>query len=151
MKSEFTTTLRCGPEDLWLFLDEPELQKQWMKGLQDTRIMGEEGPVEGAAFRMRIRQGGRIAEYQGEITCHDRPRHLAVRFWGGSMRPGMAVRVDYRLTPEGDRTRLDIVSELEASSLGLGARLLLPLALLFNRLQMKGFLRELKRLAEAQG
>lgn len=151
MRSEFTTSVRCDPEDLWLFLDEPELQKQWMRTLVSNRISGEAGPCQGAGFRMRVREGSRVTEYQGEITCHDRPHHLAVRFWGGSMRPGSAVRVDYRLTPEGDHTRLHITSQLEAVGLGFGARLLLPLAMLLNRLQMRRDLEELRRLAEAQG
>jgi hypothetical protein len=151
MKSEFVATLRSDPEDLWLFLDEPELQKQWMRNLVELHISGTDRPCQGAGFRMRTREGRRVVTYLGEITAHDRPHHLAVRFWGGSMRPGMAVRVDYRLTPEGALTRLDITSQLEATRLGLGARLLLPLAMLLNRLQMRASLRELKRLAEAQG
>lgn len=151
MKSEFAATMCCQPEDLWLFLDEPELQKQWMSNLVELDISGADRPCQGAGFRMRMREGGRVVTYQGEITRHDRPHHLAVRFWGGSVKRGMAVRVDYRLKADGSHTRLDITSQLEAASLGLGARLLLPLAMLLNRLKMRGYLRELKRLVEAQG
>jgi hypothetical protein len=149
VRTEYSTKIGCPPDDLWLFLDEPELQKQWMKGLVANEISDPGGDRTGATFQMRIREGARLADYEGEILVHDRPTHLAVRFWGGSLKPCMVVRVDYRLTPVGDATRLDIVSELVAGEPGPLMRLILPLVKLFNLLQLRGFMKSLKRLAEA--
>ncbi|NIN68580.1 MAG: SRPBCC family protein, partial [Anaerolineae bacterium] len=51
-----------------------------------------EQPI-GTKFTQRIREGGRITEYEGEVTAYEKPYHLGVRI--GS--PQFSVDVDYRL------------------------------------------------------
>jgi carbon monoxide dehydrogenase subunit G len=148
MRIAKTVEIACAPEQLWPFLDEPEKQKLWMKGLLESEHNGPRGV--GSTFRMKIQEGRKAAEYQGEVTAYDPPRHLAVRFGGGALK-GMCMGVDYRLTPVDGRTRLDYVAGADASCLPWGLRLLMPLVQLFGRLQLRGFLRTLKRLAEEEG
>jgi carbon monoxide dehydrogenase subunit G len=141
--------INCTPEHLWSFLAEPDQQKRWMKGLLENARTGPGPDGVGSTFRLKIKEGRRVQEYDGETVAFDPPRHLAVRFWGGAFKEGMVMRVDYRLTPLDGRTRLDYVAELEAGCrLGLFLRLLLPLIKLFGKMQLRGFLKTLQRLAE---
>ncbi len=109
MKLEHQIEIDCPPSVVWIWLDEPERQKQWMKGLVGNELTsGEHGRV-GAAFRMRIKEGRRITEMDGELEHFDRPREMRIRLWGGSMKlqkdEGMVVT--YTLTElAGDRTRV---------------------------------------------
>jgi uncharacterized protein YndB with AHSA1/START domain len=148
MRVVCTKEFNCTPERLWPFLAEPEQQKRWMKGLLENTRTGTGPDGVGSTFRMKIKEGGRVQDYDGETVAFDPPRHLAVRFWGGAFKEGMVVRVDYRLTPGDGRTRLDYVCEMETGRLGLFLRLLLPLIKLFSKMQLRGFLKTLKRLAE---
>jgi carbon monoxide dehydrogenase subunit G len=148
MPIECTTAIACTPEHLWPFLAEPELQKQWMKGLEDNRPTSDGPRGVGSTFQMHIKEGGRVAVYDGEVTAHDPPRHLGVRFWGGALRPGMAMRADYHLSAVDGQTRLDYVAAVECKRMGFFMRLLMPLFMLFGRMQLKAFLKTLKRLAE---
>jgi carbon monoxide dehydrogenase subunit G len=149
MRIARTVEIACAPEQLWPFLDEPEKQKLWMKGLLENEQAGPRGV--GATFRMTIREGRKAEEYRGEVTAYDPPRHLAVRFGGGAMK-GLSMQVDYRLAPLVDGgTRLDYVAAADRASLPWVLKLLMPLAQLFGRLQLRGFLRTLKRLAEEEG
>jgi carbon monoxide dehydrogenase subunit G len=147
VRIETVTEIACTPERLWPFLEEPEKQKLWMKGLLENTRSGE-GP--GSTFHMKIKEGGRVAEYDGEVTDRDPPRHLAVRLRGGAMPAGMVVNVDYRLTDLHGRTRLDYAAQMTSDRrLSLFLRLLMPLIRLFGKRQLKRFLKKLKQLAEA--
>src|SRR6516165_10254294 len=149
MRTTWTGEFACKPEHLWKFLEEPELQKQWMKGLQDSRPTSEGARGLGSTFRMKIKEGSRVAEYDGKVTAYDPPKQLAVVLSGGAFPEGMAINVDYRLTDLGGRTRLDYVAASDCSKpLPWWMKLLMPLFQLFGRMQLKGFMKTLKRLAE---
>jgi carbon monoxide dehydrogenase subunit G len=148
MRIARTLEIACAPEQLWPFLDEPEKQKLWMKGLLENEQAGPRGV--GSTFRLTIREGRKAEEYQGEVTAYDPPRHLAVRLGGGAMK-GMSMQVDYRLAPLDGGTRLDYVAEADTACLPWVYKLLMPLVQLFGRFQLRGFLRTLKRLAEEEG
>jgi hypothetical protein len=149
MRIATTTLFNCARERLWPFLVEPELQKQWMKGLLEN-VPTSEGPQRpGSTFRMKIQEGRKAADYRGEVLAHDPPAHLAIRFWGGCFPQGLVMRVDYRLSAQDGQTRLDYAAEPEAGRLGLFLRLMMPLFQLFGKMQLRGFLKTLKRLAEA--
>src|SRR5262245_29571123 len=78
MRTCYTGEFGCTPQRLWRFLEEPELQKQWMKGLLDNQQTSEGPPGVGSTFRMKIKEGSRVADYDGKITAYDPPRQLAV-------------------------------------------------------------------------
>ncbi len=149
MRTAHSILIKCTPEHLWPFVEDPDLQMLWMKGLLANELTSEPPAREGSTFQLKIREGGRIQRYEGRVTALDRPRHLGIRFLGGSLRPGMVMRVDYRLQPVNAHTRLEYVAVLESGELDWSQKLLLPLVRLSSRVQLRGFLRKLKALAES--
>lgn len=148
MRITHTLEVDCPPARLWPFLENPDLQREWMKGLLESHPTSEGFPRVGYSFRMRIEEGGRIREYSGQVTAHEPPHHLGVSLWGGSFQEGMVMRIDYRLTALDGRTRLDYVADLEPGRMGWFLRLLLPFIKLFGKAQLRASMRRLRRLAE---
>jgi carbon monoxide dehydrogenase subunit G len=150
MRMTCTYEIACTPERLWKFIEEPERQKLWMKGLQDNQMTSEGPPAVGSTFRMKIKEGGKVGEYDGKITRRDPPQRLAVDLTGENFPCGAVMHVDYVLTDLSGRTRLDYTAQMESSRpLPLWMRLLMPLFKLFTKMQLRGFMNTLKRLAEA--
>ena len=149
METTFTTIIDCSPEHLWPWLEEPDKQKQWMQGLLEN-VATSDGPTQvGSTFRMTIREGRVVAEYDGEVTNYDLHRHLGVRFWGTALK-GVEMAADYKLQNLGGRTRLDYTAIANTSGAGFFTRLMLPLFKLFGMVQLRGFIKTLKHLAEAE-
>jgi len=136
------------PADVWPWLEEPEKQKQWMKGLLSNEPL-EDARGPGSRFRMRIKEGRRESGYEGEVVAREPERRLAVKLEGGCFPKDMAMHVDYRLTDLGGRTRLDY--ECGAEVPGFWMRLMAGLFKVFGKMQAKSFLRELKRRVESAG
>lgn len=149
MLIEHRTEIHVPPEDLWPFLSEVEHQKVWMKGLVDMQTTQGDGGA-GSRFKMIVKEGGRNAEYDGEVLAYHRPKHLSVRFWGGSLKPGWAMVADYKLAHRGYSTELDYSCRLEIDQVGFFTKLWLPLFKLFGRMWSKAFMKSLKTLAEKQ-
>jgi len=149
MDISFTKEFACPPARLWLFLDEPERLKQWLSGLEEMRHVKEESGRVGTTFVMKIKEGRKVSEYEGQVTAYETERHLGISFWGGNFPPGMVMHVDYRLADLGGRTRLDYVAKMTCSQpLPWWLRLLIPLGKLFGRFQLKAFMKRLQQLAE---
>ncbi len=149
MHIEYRAEFRCTPEQLWPFLDEPEKQKLWLTTLVDIVSTSRHPRAVGATFDMQAREGRRISRYEGRINAYDPPRHLGVSFWGGSFGRGVVMRVDYRLADLGARTRLEYYAEVDTDTLPGPIRLAIPLARVFTFFQIRYFMRNLQRLAEA--
>ena len=143
-----TTDINSPPATVWTYLDDSEKIKQWMKGVEED-VPTSEGPTGvGSTFRMRIREGRQLADYDGEILVYDVNRHMRVRLVGGCMKEPMKMTVDYVLTPiDGDGTRLDYACTGEVGGVW---RLLAPVMKPIVKLQLRGFMRRLKSLAEAE-
>ena len=148
MQIKVTERFACTPETLWAAISEPEKQKLWMKGLLSNEQTSPGPTAVGSTFRMVIKEGRKAAEYQGEMTAYDRPRRLEIVMGGGNFPKGMTVRVDYRLTPEGDRTRLDYACTAEMAKVGLFMKLMFLVFRLFCKMQLRGFMRALRKLVE---
>ena len=148
MNIAVTEHFRCPIDTLFSYIAEPEKQKLWMKGLllNESTSPGKEGV--GSTFRMVIQEGRKAAEYQGEVTAYERPRRLEVRIRGGNLPKGLTMRGDYRLSEEAGGTRLDHVAACEGE-VGFFLRLLMGLFKIFGRMQMRSFMRTLRRLVEA--
>jgi len=93
---------------VFTLVDDPEQVKRWMRGLEETVYPSrrDRRHAVGARFTQRIRQGGRLAEFDGEVTTYEPPHHLGVRI--GNER--FAFEIDYRLSDLGGRTQLDYVA-----------------------------------------
>jgi uncharacterized protein YndB with AHSA1/START domain len=149
MECTYTGNFACPPERLWRFIEEPELQKQWMKGLEDNQQTSTGPTGVGSTFRMKIKEGGKVADYDGTLTAYEPPRHLAVKMTGGNLPGGMVLHVDYRLTGQNGGTHLDYTTKMVMSKKPpFWMRLMLPLGTIFAKIQLRGFMKTLKRLAE---
>ena len=133
-------------ETVFDFLDDDEKLKTWMDGLEETIYLADydrENPV-GARFTQRIREGGRITEYDGEVTSYSRPHRLAVKLWSQHF----SVNVDYLLHPEDGGTRLDYKADMNYTS-----RIATVMGRLFGWLTRRILVRqmnELKNMAEME-
>jgi uncharacterized protein YndB with AHSA1/START domain len=149
MRVTYSDDFACPAERLWLFIEEPDLQKQWMKGLLDNHSTSAGPKGVGSTFRMKIQEGGKVADYDGKVTAHEKPRHLGVDMWGGNFPTGMVIHVDYRLAEQNGGTHLDYaVDTTMCKKPPLWMRLMMPLGKIFMKMQLRGFMKTLKRLVE---
>ena len=95
-------------------VEDPDKMKQWMDGLEETIYTSERDPANpvGTKFKQRIREGGRVQEYEGELLAYEKPKHLAVRI-GNKHFQAVA---DYRFTPTAAGTRLDYSCDVTCHS-----------------------------------
>jgi uncharacterized protein YndB with AHSA1/START domain len=144
MRYVYPLEIAAPAEKVFDLIHDPEKHRLWLQGVEETRYIGDHDPDRpvGARFLQKIREGGRVKEYDGEVTAFDRPRHLGIRLSSRQF----SVQVDYRLTPLGQGTRLDYTADISVS--GWFCRVM---AFLFGWLA-KGILRKqmraLKSLAE---
>ena len=149
MRIEYRMDVRCTPWQLWSFLDDDKRQKLWLTTLVDVVPTSLIPRAAGSTFDLRVREGRRISSYEGRINAYDPPRHLGVSFWGGFFRPGMLMHVDYRIAELSTGCRLEYYAEIELDNLHGPAKLAIPVARVFTFFQIRYFMRNLKRLAEA--
>lgn len=149
MMLSYSTEIHVPPDELWPVLCEAEYQKLWMKGLIDVQTVAGDGSA-GTRFKMKIQEGTKVVEYDGEIVAFHPPRHLAMRLRGGSLKPGWSMVANYKLANRITTTELDYGCWLEAPRVSLITRLLLPLFKLGGWIQSKSALKELKEVAEQQ-
>ena len=107
-----TYTLEIGAfvETIFDCLDLAEKQPQWLLGLErtdfpDGRPKGEQA---GTRFTQLVRQKGGLAEYEGLILVHQRPRRLCVRVGNRHF----TALVDYRLHSLGKGSSLSFTARL---------------------------------------
>ncbi len=106
--------IRAPAEKVFGLLEDHDKLKLWLDGLEETHYIGEvdqANPV-GARFKQRIREGGRVQEYDGEVTAYAKPQHLGVRLFGTQF----SVQVDYRLKPTVDGTHLDYSADVSCGN-----------------------------------
>jgi Polyketide cyclase / dehydrase and lipid transport len=149
MHTEYRIEIRCTAGQLWPFLDDAERQKLWLTSLVDLVSTSSQPRAAGSTFDLRVREGRRIANYEGRIDAYDPPRHLGVSFWGGFFRSGVVMRVDYRVADLEGRCRLEYYAEVETEKLRGPIKLAIPIARVFTFFQLRYFMRNLKRLAES--
>jgi len=149
MRVEYRQEIRCTARQLWPFLDDGEKQKLWLTTLIELAPTSQIPRAVGSTFEFRVREGRRISHYEGRIDAYDPPRHLGVSLWGGALRKGTAMRVDYRVADLKTHCRLEYYAEIDTSTLPGPLKLAIPLARIFTFFQTRYFMRNLKRLAEA--
>ena len=105
MNERYTMEIAAPVERVWAMIDDADNLKQWMEGLLDTEYPDgfDRRRAVGTRFVQRIREGGRVADYAGDIVAYDPPRHLGITVGNSVFR----MQVDYRLTPVAAGTRLD--------------------------------------------
>lgn len=143
----------AAPRDrVWPLLDDDENLKLWMPDVVDTTYpdgkpeAGSQLSPVGTRFLQRIREGGRISTYEGQITAYEPQRLLGIRL--GDNRH-FFTDVTYRLSGEGGTTRLDYTCDVALTS-RLG-RIMIWIGGPMARRIIKRHMANLKRLAEADG
>ena len=149
MRIEYRQDIRCTAWQLWPYLDDGEKQKLWLTTLIELAPTSQIPRTVGSTFEFRVREGRRISHYEGRIDAYDPPRHLGVSLWGGVLRKGTVMRVDYRIADFKTYCRLEYYAEIDMSMLSGPLKLAIPLARIFSFFQTRNFMRNLKRLAEA--
>ena len=144
MAITFQVDIEATLEQVWALLDDETQLPLWMPEIVETvypEDRDRDAPV-GTTFRQKIKEGGRVKDYDGEITAYDPPRKLGIRLGDGQF----SVDIAYALSPIGTGTRLDYSAELAVET--LLARIM---GVLFRPLTMRILNRHmvnLKRVAE---
>jgi hypothetical protein len=106
----YSLEINAFVETIFDCIDDGGKQTQWLSGLERTvfpqgRPAGQQA---GTPFTQLVRQKGGLAEYEGLILLHQRPRRLTVRVGNRHF----TALVDYRLESLGDRSRLNFACRL---------------------------------------
>jgi carbon monoxide dehydrogenase subunit G len=148
MRLEKTIPIACTPARLWTCLTDPETIKRWLDDLVDETP---EDPAKttgvGAVSTMRIREGGKIQSYRSVITAWEPDRRVALQMTGGSFGQGMAMDIDYRITPEAQGCRLDYAVEIPLKGMFI---LMAPMLWLFSRMNAHKALGKLAKVASEE-
>jgi uncharacterized protein YndB with AHSA1/START domain len=125
-------------------VDDDDNIKLWMDGLEETTYpegKNRANPV-GTKFKQQIREGSRVAEYEGRVIAYEKLNLLAITI-GNSQ---FEMEVVYRFTPKGAWTWLDYSATMTRGNLmmKLMGKLFAPLTRRILDRQMK----RLKELAE---
>ena len=113
-----------------------------METFDYTSDFDPDNPV-GTTFTQRIREGGRITEYHGEITIYDPPNAYGSQVTGGSF----SMVVEYHLTSADGGTQ--VVNVVNVDSTSRFVRIMGFLFGWFTRYLGRKQLRKLKELVEA--
>jgi hypothetical protein len=152
MRCTCTIHIEAPVEKIFGLVLDPGKVKLWLDGVEEPTFAAPFDPANpiGARFKQKIREGGRVAEYDGEVTGFAPPTHLGVRIFGVRIFNWVfAVQVDYHFTPDGTGTRFDYSFGLRRSSwfFRFAGSLLLVLE---EREALREALGKLKALAEAR-
>jgi len=115
MRVATTVDIDAPIERVWPLLDRDENLKLWMPDVIETTYPGgkPEGDPVGTRFEQKIREGGRVNTYLGEVTAYEPRRLLGVRL--GDER-NYSTDVTYRLNAKGTGTRLDYACDVKLLS-----------------------------------
>jgi carbon monoxide dehydrogenase subunit G len=145
MNETYSQVIAAPVTRVWELIDDHENLKLWMDGLEATTYpdgLDRTHPV-GTRFVQRIREGGRVAEYQGVVTAYEHLKHLGIEIGNRAFTMG----VDYRLTPVEAGTRLDYSAVMKRG--GAFIRIMTTLFGWLTRRILQKQMGRLKALAEA--
>ena len=148
MRVVTTVHIDAPLEKVWPLLDEDKNFKLWMPDVIETTYPDGKpaGDPVGARFAQKIREGGRINTYLGEVTAYEPQRLLGVRL--GDER-NFSTNVTYRLSQENTGTRLDYACDVHLIS--WLARIMILIGGPMMRRIVKRHMANLKRVAEEGG
>ena len=97
-------------EKVFDVISDPRTYPEWLVGAREIRSVDENWPVPGSRFHHRVGLAGPVSiSDHSESLEVERPTHLALKVLARPLGRG---RVDFRLTPVGDRTRIDMCEEV---------------------------------------
>ena len=98
----------------------------------------------GGKFQQKIREAGKLVDYQGEVLACEAPEHWGVKLADQHL----TMLIDYRLAEKGEGTQLSYTCELEYP--GMFVRWMFALFKPQTKRMVRGYLANLKRLAETE-
>lgn len=114
-KSTYSQLINAPIEKVFEVVDSDNHIKNWMEGFIENvyeKDFDTNHPV-GGKFKQKLKEGGKIQEYDGQIISYNRPKELGIRL----MSPSFDVDVYYRFFSEGnEKTRLEYECNLKMHS-----------------------------------
>jgi uncharacterized protein YndB with AHSA1/START domain len=135
----------ASPQAVFDLIAENTRRGEWAEGMETFDYTSDFDPNDavGTSFTQRIREGGRVTEYHGEITVYDPPKAWGAKTVGGSY----SMVVEYHLTAANGGTKVVNVVEVDSSSVFV--RVMGFLFSWFTKWLGRKQLRKLKELVEA--
>src|SRR5262249_167221 len=144
MAATYSMDVNAPIDKVFDCVEDTEKMKLWMDGLEETTYVTPRDPANpvGTKFNHKIREAGRVQEYDGEVLAYEKPKHLAVRI-GNKYFHAVA---DYRFTPTHEGTRLDYACEITCHHWFI--RIMIWLFSWFTKRILRKQMTKLKALAE---
>ena len=135
----------ASPQAVFDLIADNTRRGEWAEGMETFDYTSDFDPNDavGTTFTQRIREGGRVTEYHGEITAYDPPKAWGAKVVGGSY----SMVVEYHLTPANGGT--EVVNVVDVDSSSWFVRVMGFLFSWFTRWLGRKQLRKLKELVEA--
>ena len=135
----------AAPQAVFDLIADNTRRGEWAEGMETFDYTSDFDPNDavGTTFTQRIREGGRVTEYHGEITAYDPPKAWGAKVEGGSY----SMVVEYHLTPANGGT--EVVNVVDVDSSSWFVRVMGFLFSWFTRWLGRKQLRKLKELVEA--
>ncbi len=145
MKVTYTLDINAPIEKSFECVNDNSKLKLWMDGLEKVEVLHETDPHNpvGTKFRQHIKEGGRVRQYDGEITRYKYPELLSVKISSKAFN----VDVNYQFQNYGGGTRLNYEAELTFNN--LFARIMSVLFRWLTKGILKKQMATLKKLAES--
>ena len=135
----------AAPQAVFDLIADNTRRGEWAEGMETFDYTSDFDPNDavGTTFTQRIREGGRVTEYHGEITAYDPPKAWGAKVVGGSY----SMVVEYHLTPANGGT--EVVNVVDVDSSSWFVRVMGFLFSWFTKWLGRKQLRKLKELVEA--
>ena len=135
----------ASPQAVFDLVADNTRRGEWAEGMETFDYTSDFDPNDavGTSFTQRIREGGRVTEYHGEITAYDPPKAWGAKVVGGSY----SMVVEYHLTPANGGT--EVVNVVDVDSSSWFVRVMGFLFSWFTKWLGRKQLRKLKELVEA--
>ena len=145
MNCTYTLHINAPIAKVFSLVDEEKNLKKWLDGLEETIFPEgyDKAKAVGTKFKQRIKEGGRVNEYDGEVIAYEKPSHLGILLGNKHF----TVKVDYRFTADGIQTRLDYQAEIIRA--GWFIRFMGKLFSGFSTRMLDKQMKKLKELAES--
>ncbi len=97
--------INATPERVFDALEDPQTYAYWVVGCKRIRSVESAWPQPGAAFHHTVGVGPLATDDQTRVVAIDRPRFLELEAHAW---PAGQARIRFRLTPQGDGTRIQM-------------------------------------------
>jgi len=138
-----------SPEEVWRFLQNPALMKEWNRNMKAVVPVSWGEPAENYQYRVRYKLIGRESNFLAEFMEYQKPVRLLIHLTGGSLPVKGYIQEIYELSENTGGTLLRQRTEVHHSGMHIFSRFLAICIHSVGRLSRKKHLRALKELIES--